>query len=289
MTELWHQHENTITHNTRIKVYPNGSRDIMYASKNVFRSAGWELDGKKAKNARKGVEDGEADRVRAMRRARAAVREIARCNRFSYFVTLTLDKEKVDRYDMKAITRKLNQWLDNQVRRRGLQYALVPERHKDGAIHFHGFFNDALQVVFSGHYDKGGHKIWNLPQWSLGFTTAIELYGDYEKAVGYVCKYIGKQGEKPGGRWYYSGGALLRPEVVLADMEIESIPEFAYSFEIEASRTRFWIWTEGEAVDNSVDCLRHDGEHDIDLTVLGLSSGEQTPAPGAAAPHGGEK
>ena len=65
-------------------------------------------------------------------------------------VTLTLDQTQVDRYDMAAITRKLNAWLSNQVQRRGLIYVLVPERHKDGAIHFHGFFNDVLDRVDSG-------------------------------------------------------------------------------------------------------------------------------------------
>lgn len=53
--------------------------------------------------------------------------------------------------------------------------------------------------------------IYNLPGWTLGFTAAIEVYGDYAGAVAYVCKYIGKQGDKPAGRWYYSGGALAEP------------------------------------------------------------------------------
>ena len=54
--------------------------------------------------------------------------------------------------------------------------------------------------------------MYNLPGWSLGFTTAMELYGDYPAAVAYVCKYIGKDGTKPAGRWYYSGGDLKEPK-----------------------------------------------------------------------------
>lgn len=38
-----------------------------------------------------------------------------RANPFTHFVTLTLDASRVDRYDMAAITRKLNAWLSNQV------------------------------------------------------------------------------------------------------------------------------------------------------------------------------
>jgi hypothetical protein len=111
------------------------------------------------------------------------------------------------------------------VQRKGLKYILVPERHKKGGIHFHGFFNDCLEVVDSGHTDKQGHTIYNLPQWSLGFTTAIELYDDYSRAVGYVCKYVGKQGEKPAGRWYYSGGDLKEPEVEYLDISPDDLHE----------------------------------------------------------------
>ncbi len=44
--------------------------------------------------------------------------------------------------------------------------------------------------------------MYNLPQWTLGFTDrARQLYGDYHAAVGYCCKYIGKQdAERPLGR-----------------------------------------------------------------------------------------
>lgn len=135
------------------------------------------------------------DQERSMRRARAKVRRLALANSFRWFVTLTLDPQKVDRYDPAAVVRKLNQWCSNQVKRRGLRYILVPERHKDGALHFHGFFSDSLEAVPSGHTDKQGHEIFNLPGWNLGFTAAIEVYGDYAGAVAYVCKYIGKQGD----------------------------------------------------------------------------------------------
>ena len=161
------------------------------------------------------------------------------CNAFSYFVTLTLDPSKIDRYDFPTVSHKLKTWLDNNVRRRGLVYILVPELHKDGAIHFHGFFNDALPAVDSGTLCSvpgkkkpcrprsqnqreewlaaGAHVVFNLPRWSLGFSTAIELYGEYSAAVGYVCKYIGKGSKKIGGRWYLSGGALQRPVIELSD------------------------------------------------------------------------
>ena len=235
----------------RVKHFPDGSRELMACSKPWFRDPGWEARDPGPKRRRPREEGG--DMARAVRRARAQVRDLALCNPFSHFVTLTLDPARVDRYDMEAITRKLNAWLSNQVQRRGLRYVLVPERHQDGAIHFHGFFNDVLERVDSGTVippgggkprkprsraqraawlAEGGRVVWNLPGWSLGFTTALELVGDYHRAVSYVCKYIGKQqaphgtgADKPGGRWYYSGGELARPRVELADLDPWEIRE----------------------------------------------------------------
>jgi len=191
-----------------------------------FREPGWEHPDPAAlppvrdadKPKRSDTAEAKAEDVeRSMRRARAKVRRIALSNDFRWFVTLTLDPTRIDRYDVGEVVRKLSQWCSNQVKRRGLRYILVPERHKDGALHFHGFFSDALEAVASGHRDKGGRMIYNLPQWTLGFTAAIELYGDYAGAVAYVCKYIGKQGDKPAGRWYYSGGDLREPETEYVD------------------------------------------------------------------------
>ena len=264
-------HQSQIEHNTRVKIYPDGTKDIMVCTRSCFREQGWEAADREPFRAKALPPDTQASEPeavldeysntcsntkRAQRRARAAVREIALCNPFSYFVTLTLDKEKIDRYDMKVITRKLNDWLGNRVRRNGLAYVLVPERHQDGAIHFHGFFNNALKVVESGHFDKNGHVIYNLPAWDFGFTTAIELYGDYHSAVGYVCKYIGKQGEKPGGRWYYSGGALAKPEVHLLDTDWDDfVPEGTHCFEVPETGARFAMWTERPAQPEAPDTI----------------------------------
>lgn len=211
----------------------------------IFREAGWEISDKWQSDDKKQSEAGSAsDNLgRAKRRARSAVRDIALSNDFSHFVTFTLDRAKVDRYDMTAVVKKLNVWLDNRVRRQGLKYVLVPELHKDGAIHFHGFVNNCLGLVDSGTLtggelkrprkprssrerenllSRGCHVVYNVTSWKLGFSTAIELYGDYRAAVGYVCKYISKEQQKIGGRWYYSGGALARPDVTLTDIDYDS-------------------------------------------------------------------
>lgn len=151
---------------------------------------------------------------RAARRARKQLFELCACNDLDLFFTLTLDKELIDRYDYKGIVRKFGQWADNRVRRKGLRYVAVPELHKDGAVHFHGLCNAAaVRLVDSGRTDKkSGQTIFNLPDWSFGFTTAIYIYGAPGAAAQYVAKYVTKQagGGTIGGRYYLHGGDLQR-------------------------------------------------------------------------------
>jgi hypothetical protein len=263
-----------IKHNTRIKRYPDGSAEVLCASRQIFRESGYERRddwgqdvSKKSDTKREVSPEAAADNLlRAQRRARTAVRDLALCNPMTHFVTLTFDAAKVDRYDIKAIMRKVNSWLDNQVRRRGLAYILVPELHKDGAVHMHGLFTSSIALSDSGTMvppnggkprrprsaaqrsewiATGGRIVYNLDGWPYGFSTAMELHGDYRAAVGYVCKYIAKEQTKVGGRWYYHGGALSLPSVSYADANVEDIAALdgAASFESPTLEgVQFAIW-----------------------------------------------
>ena len=215
-----------VKHYAKIYTYPCGIQDIVASTEPDFGAKGWEKSGADAKrrapageHERKSRDPKGEDLERSMRRARAKLRRLALANDFRWFVTLTFNPEKVDSFDAAAVVKKLNAWCSNMVQRKGLCYILIPELHPtSGRIHFHGFFSDCVEVVDSGHADRQGHKIYNLPQWTLGFTTAIELYDEYSRAVGYVSKYIGKQDGKITGRWYYSGGDLREPEVTFAEI-----------------------------------------------------------------------
>lgn len=227
----------------KIYEYPDGSYDIIASNRQVFgpkaeRNAKTKAQKEAPEGEQLSIDEGPegpqekperkakpGDIERAKSRARATVRRLALMNDFRWFVTLTVDPKKIDSYDAAAVTKRLSQWLSNRVKRSGLVYVLVPERHKSGRIHYHGFFSDSVEAVDSGHTDKAGHKVYNLPEWDYGFTTAIELYGDYHAAVGYTCKYIGKDSEKIGGRWYYSGGKLQKPVEKFVDINYIELME----------------------------------------------------------------
>ena len=226
-----------ISYNCRIKRYPDGSVSMLVADRDIFREPGWEAERSDADSTtptRKAAEDKTASLARSKRRARSRI-----------FATFTLDPARVDsRYDVVALTKRLGVWLDNRVRRAGLKYIVIPELHKDGAVHWHGLLNDVLPLVDSGTIkpasggrprkprsvkeqrallDAGGSIVFNLPDWTYGFSSALRLYGERAAAVSYVCKYITKAPAKVGGRWYYSGGALGRPEVQTLDLNVEDL------------------------------------------------------------------
>lgn len=251
-----------IYHNAIVYTYPDGACDVICSDILLFKEPGWEAaedwgrlgeaerKPKQAPGPREAGKKSEgADMERSMRRARAKLRRLALANQFEYFVTLTLDPAKIDRYDGAAVVKALGRWCDNMVRRHGLRYILVPEFHRlrpgetERAFHFHGFMAGAGLIAADSGVQWDGRPVYNLPQWTLGFTTAQRLYGDYHAAVGYCCKYIGKQaGERPLGRWYYSGGALRQPEKIYTDLDyrdVDNSVEFSIpGAKIKVSRTR---------------------------------------------------
>lgn len=236
--------------NAIVYTYPGGEMDIICASDKIFKPAGFEAAedfsrpgraGPMPAKREKGKKAEGDDMLRSMRRARAKLRRLALANGFDYFVTLTLDPDRIDRYDGAAVTKALGRWCDNMVRRHGLRYILVPEQHKDGAFHFHGFMAGEGLIAADSGIQWDGRPVYNLPQWTLGFTTAQRLYGEYSAAVGYCCKYIGKQqGQRPLGRWYYSGGALAEPARSYAAVSYRDLAEDykdeAVELEIPGSR-----------------------------------------------------
>lgn len=274
--------ETDFRYNCMTKTYRDGSKQIICATHRVFREPGWESCELATQNSYRNTMDSidesvsevversvweleameEADRKRlqenvsrSMRRARVRVRDYCLCTDMRWFATFTLDRSKVDRYDVVSITKKLNHWLNHQQQRRGISYVMVPEFHKDGAVHFHGMLTEGLEAVDSGTVippgedrpkrprsaqqraawlKHGGRVVYNLPGWPYGFTTALALDGCYEKAVNYVCKYISKGIDwndgvpsKVGGRWYYHGGELGRPEVEYDNLNLDDLRNFA--------------------------------------------------------------
>ncbi len=133
--------------------------------------------------------------------------------------------------------KKLGNWLNNQVDRKGLKYILVPEYHKSGRIHCHALINDVFKLVDSSHRSKQ-KIIYNILDWRYGFSTAIELDKNIYRVANYVSKYISKGTKKIFGKYYWHSKNIRRePDTYLIDSDYESINLKEY-FPIEGCK---WI------------------------------------------------
>ncbi len=222
-----------IFHNVKIKQYPQGFCKITTASRKIFKEDGLELqDGYNREFIPKPQDKNALTRNDSRRRSLTSVYDIICMNEkeFKYFVTLTIDPDKVNSKDPQKVIPLLRSFLKNMTSRYGLKYVLIPEHHKSGAIHLHGLVNDSLILTDSGTRKAKGYAkplkietlkrkgvpidecqiVYNIPQWKYGFSTAYEIYGDVNGVSAYVTKYITKDLSKIFGHFYYAGGKIKR-------------------------------------------------------------------------------
>lgn len=171
--------------------------------------------------------------LNSLSRSRSVVWELALCNSWDYFVTLTLDKNKCDRYDLNATYKRLAKFFNNYNARTdaALHYLLIPEPHRDGAWHFHGLFSGLppphLQAfTLSDNIPARlkevlceGRQVFTWPAYgkAFGFVT-MEPVIDSERCAAYMTKYItkelGKSGIELNHHLYYCSKGLRRAELL---------------------------------------------------------------------------
>jgi len=144
-------------------------------------------------------------------RAKSKIFEYAFCNDWDYFVTLTIDKEKLDRYDLHTYVKKLGQFISNYKKNHGskFNYLLVPEKHEDGAYHMHGLISGILpkHLVINEH----GYLDFPLYRDRFGFISMSEVR-DHEAVSKYITKYVTKEflNSEKGANSYYCSKGLNR-------------------------------------------------------------------------------
>ena len=145
--------------------------------------------------------------VESLSRTRSRIFEIAMCNDWEFYATLTLNKEYKDRYSLDTFRKQLTKWLNNYNSKHGtkIKYVLVIETHKDGAFHAHGFFMgiplehlEQLEIGDNLPFElliliQRGREIYNWPAYAdtFGFTT-LEPIHNKEAVAKYITKYITK-------------------------------------------------------------------------------------------------
>lgn len=113
-------------------LYNYNDRYFRICSINFCREQGFEDIVSKNK-----IDKKEVERV-SVSRTRRNVRELALCNDFEYFCTITVNSAKCDRYSLDEVQDNLRKCLRN-IRNDCdyFKYLIITEKHKDGAFHFH--------------------------------------------------------------------------------------------------------------------------------------------------------
>lgn len=110
--------------------------------------------------------------------------------KLKWYVTITFDPKKKDRFsnNQRALTQLL--------RRHGLDWYLIAEFHKDGAIHYHGFLSDKPGVFKHFGRDRRGRNSWICEPISKNYGNNWCYPIISQKMINYVVKYATKQGNK---------------------------------------------------------------------------------------------
>lgn len=177
----------------------------------------------------------EVERV-DLSRSRRMIRELALCNNFEYFATLTINSSSCDRFSLTECQHKLRNKLERLKRlNKNFAYIFITERHKNGAYHFHGLVKgiDNFYTNYNGYLSN---KIFD----QLGFNSFSKIR-DYTKTCNYILKYITKdcvKNEK--GTIYISSRGLkkaTRSQIGAIDVEWAFENDFVKLKDINLSST----------------------------------------------------
>lgn len=122
----------------------------------------------------------------SIHRTKDKIYQIANCNKWSYFVTLTFKDQEI-RTDIKKCKRQLRYFLKEYKRKKSdFKFLFVPERHEKGGFHFHGLITEVPEDEL---ITKKDGYMWK--SWKYGISDLSEVR-DMERISTYITKYITK-------------------------------------------------------------------------------------------------
>lgn len=183
------------------KFYQYNEENIRVVHMKACRQKGFE-------DIKKHISDKEEIERVSISRTRRNIRELALCNNFEFFATLTINSKYCDRFHLDDCQEKLREILKKIKRKnKDFAYIFITERHKNGAFHFHGLIkgiND-FYINDNGYYS---HKDFDL----IGFNSFSKIK-HYTKTCNYILKYITKDCVKnSSGTVYISSRGLKKAD-----------------------------------------------------------------------------
>lgn len=211
----------------------------------VLRAKGYEDENHEIKGM-KGSAGYDEKLEQSIARAKSKIFELAYCNDWDYFTTLTLDGKKFERYDLEKYNRAFSVFIRNLNKKYGLEikYLTIPEQHKDGAWHLHGFIKGVPEWLLRAFTLKdkipipirvklmNKEKVFDWPAYREKFGWVnFEAIQNREAVSKYVTKYISKGLARCvteiNAHLYYCSKGLKRAVEIKRGALSESVP-FAY-------------------------------------------------------------
>ena len=211
-----------------------------------IRRAGYEaINGEKEHRCgKKNSAENEGKLEESLSRTKSKIFELAICNDWEWFVTLTLNPEYHDRKNLKSYKIKLSTWIKNynRLHKTNIKYLLIPENHQDGSWHIHGLmmglpkehlreFTEQERLPIRILIElKIGHKVytWEAYGKAFGYITISEIR-HVESVSKYITKYITKDLAKTrigmNEHLYYCSQGLKRAEIIYQGKLIKDIEE----------------------------------------------------------------
>lgn len=242
----------------------------------------------------------------ARSRARSVVIQIGICNEWDYFFTGTIDSRLCDRYDLSSFYKSFSQWIRDERKRKNckIEFLFIPEKHKDGAWHLHGFIRglpaaDIAPFVPGIHPQKlieNGFLNWGAYARKFGFCSLAPIR-DVVGAAFYVTKYISKDMESSlsefGAHTYYASIGLKRAQPLgyvygwraELDSYIDHVNEFCSSGYVRDVPWHFWLeyipctetfdWPSYDDPEGETVLLTNVPESDLQLSIFDLLTEEE--------------
>lgn len=158
--------------------------------------------------------------IESFARSKRTVIDYGMNNDWDFFVTITLDGRKVDRYNARDVLCRLKNVLKDYRRfyDSDFAYVLVPERHADGAIHFHGLFRIGRYDLVERHFDCNRRCVYYRLDFfyrRLGRFRMDKIASNPTYVSAYITKYMTKDNERIFQRRYLCSKGLHSGDVVV--------------------------------------------------------------------------
>jgi hypothetical protein len=159
-------------------------------------------------------------------RAKREIIDLALSNNWDYMLTQTINPEKTDRYNYELNKQILLKKLEKFKERydHNLKYIIIPELHKDKAIHFHGLLKFNVPDKHIEYIkNRNGAEIYKHKLLEkMGFNELVKIYNHQEFIAYYISKYITKSiGQKITQKRYYRSTDLDRPKKIVLDKRLD--------------------------------------------------------------------